>query len=78
MPSDEGTSPETNSSHLQIGGWKTNFLLGWPMFSGYVSSRECNEQKMILSPSSGENKKDLKPPSHCLMPQKWVSFRMTF
>ena len=48
MPSDEGTSPETNSSHLKIGGWKTKFLLGWPIFRGYVSSRECNEKKWFF------------------------------
>ena len=28
--------PETNSSHLKMDGWKTSFLLGWPIFSGYV------------------------------------------
>ena len=26
--------PETNSSHLKIGGWKMNFLLGPGLFSG--------------------------------------------
>ena len=34
------TLPETNSSHLKMDGWKTSFLLGWPMFMGYVSFRE--------------------------------------
>ena len=28
------TLPEINSSHLKIGGWKMNFLLGWPIFRG--------------------------------------------
>ena len=34
------TLPETNSSPLKIDGWKTSFLLGWPIFRGYVSFRE--------------------------------------
>ena len=25
-------------------GWNTNFLLGWPIFRGYVSFRECKPQ----------------------------------
>ena len=28
------TFPETNSSHLKMGGWNTSFLLGWPIFRG--------------------------------------------
>ena len=28
------TSPETNSSHLKMDGWKTTFLLGFGLFSG--------------------------------------------
>ena len=36
----EITLPETNSSHLKLGGWKTSFLLGCPIFRGYVSFRE--------------------------------------
>ena len=28
------TLPETNSSHLNIDGWKMSFLLGWPIFRG--------------------------------------------
>ena len=28
------TLPETNSSHLKIGGWKMIFFLGWPIFRG--------------------------------------------
>ena len=35
------TLPETNSSHLKIGSWKMNFLLGWVVFRGYVGFREC-------------------------------------
>ena len=31
-----GTLRETKSLHL-----KMNFLLGWPIFRGYVSFREC-------------------------------------
>ena len=33
--------PETNSSQLNMDGWNTSFLLGWPIFRGYVSFREC-------------------------------------
>ena len=36
------TLPETNSSHLKMDGWNTSFLLGWPIFRGYVSFRECS------------------------------------
>ena len=32
--SDEYTLPETNSLHLKMDGWKTSFLLGWPIFRG--------------------------------------------
>ena len=32
--------PETNSSPLQMDGWNTTFLLGRPIFRGYVSFRE--------------------------------------
>ncbi len=39
---ESGTLPETNSSHLKMHGWNTSFLLGWPIFRGYVSFRECN------------------------------------
>ena len=34
------TLPETNSSHLEMDGWNTSFLLGWPIFRCYVSYRE--------------------------------------
>ncbi len=34
------TIPETNSSHLNMDGWNTSFLLGWPIFRGYVTFRE--------------------------------------
>ena len=27
--------------HLKMDGWNTSFLLGWPIFRGYVSFREC-------------------------------------
>ena len=36
------TLPETNSSHLKMDGWKTTFLLGTPIFRGYVSFRKGN------------------------------------
>ena len=35
------TLPETNSSHLKMDGWNTSFPLGWPIFKGYISFREC-------------------------------------
>ena len=38
----EITLPETNSSHLSLGGWKTSFLWECPIFRGYVSFRERN------------------------------------
>ena len=34
------TLPETNSSPLKMDGWNTTFLLGRPIFRGYVSFRE--------------------------------------
>ena len=34
------TLPKTNSSPLKMDGWKTTFLLGRPIFRGYVSFRE--------------------------------------
>ena len=34
------TLPETNSSPLQMDGWNTTFLLGRPIFTGYVSLLE--------------------------------------
>ena len=34
------TLPETNKLHLKIDGWETTFLLGWPIFKGYISFRE--------------------------------------
>ena len=48
------TLPETNSLHMKIDGWNTNFLLGWPVFRCYVSVRECNqyESPFLLNMSS--------------------------
>ena len=34
------TLPETNSLPLKMDGWNTSFLLGNPIFRGYVSFRE--------------------------------------
>ena len=34
------TLPETNNSPLKMDGWNTTFLLGRPIFRGYVSFRE--------------------------------------
>ena len=36
--------PETNSSPLKMDGWNTTFLLGRPIFRGYVSFREGKTQ----------------------------------
>ncbi len=36
----EVTLPETNSSPLKMDDWITSFLLGRPIFRGYVSFRE--------------------------------------
>ena len=30
-------------------GWKTSFLLGWPIFRGYVRFRECNESFLMFT-----------------------------
>ena len=32
--------------HLKMDGWNSSFFLGWPIFRGHVSFRECN----ILTP----------------------------
>ena len=42
QPSTRSTIPETNKSHSKMDGWNTSFLLGWPIFRGYVSFREGN------------------------------------
>ena len=39
------TLPETNSSPMKIDGWEITFLLGWPIFRGDVSFRECTYMK---------------------------------
>ena len=44
------TLPETNSSHLKMDGWNANFLLGWPVFWGYVSFRECTPKTLHHAP----------------------------
>ncbi len=44
-----GTLPETNSSPLQMDGWNTTFLLGRPIFRGYVSFREGSSINSICS-----------------------------
>ena len=43
------TLPETNSSHLKMGGWKTSFILGWPICHCYVSFGECNWLFKVLN-----------------------------
>ena len=35
-----GALPETNSSHLKMDGWNISFIVGWPIFRGYVSLPE--------------------------------------
>ena len=44
--------PETNSSHLKMDGWKTAFLLEWPIFTGYVCFR-VYLKLIILNPAGG-------------------------
>ncbi len=50
------TLPETNTSPLKMDGWNTSFLLGWPIFRGYVSFREFkpaqNWQHLLFLPQS--------------------------
>ena len=36
------------TEHLEIDVWNTSFLLGWPIFRGYVRFRECNIWDEIL------------------------------
>ncbi len=43
------TLPETNSSPLKMDGWNTTFLLGRPIFRGYVSFREGILYKLFVS-----------------------------
>ena len=43
------TLPETNSSHLKLDGWNTSFLLGWPMFMGYVRFGEGIVTQKLLA-----------------------------
>ena len=37
------------TSHLKMDGWKTTFLLGWPMFRCYVSLRECSSDVIFFN-----------------------------
>ena len=45
------TLPETNIA-LRIDGWKTSFLLGSPIFRGYVSFREGTSSNWLFCPLS--------------------------
>ncbi len=38
--------------HLKMDGWKTSFLLGWPIFRCYVTFRECISSNFTGSMSS--------------------------
>ncbi len=38
------------SSHLKMDGWNTSFLLGWPIFRGYVSFRESTHAEPCMPP----------------------------
>ena len=49
------TLPETNSSHLKMDGWNTSFLLGRPIFRGYVSFREGNISSYPLKKATFES-----------------------
>ena len=46
------TLPEINSLHLKIDSWKTTFYLGWSIFWGYVSFRECDSWGKLLGQSA--------------------------
>ena len=35
--------------HREMDGWNTSFLLGWPIFGGYVSFRECRLLHVFFS-----------------------------
>ena len=37
------------TQHLQMDGWNTSFLLGWPIFRCYVRFRECISLQMMAS-----------------------------
>ena len=39
----------TRPVYLKIGGWETTFLLGSPIFRGYVSFRECSSFVQCLT-----------------------------
>ena len=39
---------------LKMDGWKTSFLLGWPIFRYYVSFRECNFITLYHGPGIGD------------------------
>ena len=40
-------------------GWKMNLLLGWPIFRGYVSFRECTHPKFNSSPLKNDGWKTI-------------------
>ena len=44
---------------LKMDGWNTSFLLGWPIFRGYVSFMEGN-QNQLWFPLNFEDKDSLK------------------
>jgi len=50
------TLPETNSSPLEMDGWKMYFLLGWPIFRGYVSFRDIHHFPWRISDYYSINK----------------------
>ena len=46
------TLPETNELPVKMDGWNTTFLLGRPIFRGYVSFRECIFAVSVYFPTS--------------------------
>ena len=48
-PTKKCNLPETNSLPLKMDGWNTTFLLGRPIFRGYVSFREGNVHFFICA-----------------------------
>ncbi len=46
---------------LKMDGWNTSFLLGWPIFRGYVSFRGCRGFCLFIDPLPGRMCKVMMP-----------------
>ena len=49
-------TPQTNTSHLNMDGWVTRFLLGRPMFRGYISFGDGIPSRKFMHPTFGKRK----------------------